>query len=527
MLAEGFAQQPVLAGPQVRRQAPLFGGLPGRLPARAAVLGVDGDGAIILQGGRASGIRPGCELALVDRKREGAGVRVRVVSAELTRSRAMVIGTRAHRDTESLVQVADLFELERWVVPDEPILHVWIPETDLSSAQLYELGSRLQQLTASIPHVRWVSEPLADLPTHVLSWRSNSWQLHHDDTVQALGRQLGFESLRHILESSSAEVRLFVHLPVPSALRNRIGLGRESNDAIEVTTSPSQAVYLLVGRLHRGHLEYSWIRPDVVAGDEAISPLPMQTRWLPFEEGERACQHLGLELEELAGRLGNIRAWLTLDSPKHSFFPYRLALYRQPGNELRLGDQSLVGAAAETSYGALDAELRHHYRLTAGEQYGLVLRAEPADVADKSVPRRYLYVFLIDSSGRSTLFFPHGSYGSVENFLPELMPAENGAPVEIPLGRQPSLEIDRPWGVDTYFLLTTDEQIPDPYVLHFDGVRSADVSTRHPLERLLRNRGARTRSGSIEVPTTWSIHRVSYEAAEEPEGISVPRFLLE
>ncbi|MCP4658929.1 MAG: hypothetical protein GY856_26250 [bacterium] len=99
--------------------------------------------------------------------------------------------------------------------------------------------------------------------------------------------------------------------------------------------------------------------------------------------------------------------------------------------------------------------------------------------------------------------------------MPEPPGADENHPTEIPIGPQPVLEITAPWGIDTYFLLTTSEPIPDPFVLDSEGVLGPDLSRGHPLERLLRNRGVSKRGKSLLTPTTWSIDRVSYEILRE------------
>ena len=66
--------------------------------------------------------------------------------------------------------------------------------------------------------------------------------------------------------------------------------------------------------------------------------------------------------------------------------------------------------------------------------------------------------------------------------------------------------------VDTYFLLTTDEPLPNPSILEWDGVRSPPSPPRTPLEQLLALTASGTRSISILTPSSWSIDQVVYEA---------------
>ena len=143
-----------------------------------------------------------------------------------------------------------------------------------------------------------------------------------------------------------------------------------------------------------------------------------------------------------AGALMEIDGWIAPEWHRlqsHTPFPYRLAIRRQ--RDGTWADGVVFG----------------------NETYALYLRAErlPADI-----PPRYVYVFVIDSHGRRVLL--HGT-SSVENRVPRL----GRAPNEILLG---TFDVVPPYGIDTYHLLTTDEPLPNPRVLEWDGIRSASTS---------------------------------------------------
>jgi uncharacterized caspase-like protein len=134
--------------------------------------------------------------------------------------------------------------------------------------------------------------------------------------------------------------------------------------------------------------------------------------------------------------------WDRLQSPDNGQFPYRLAIRR-------LRDHSW---ADDVLFGY--------------ESYELYLRAGhlPSDI-----PPRYIYVFVIDSHGRRVLLY---GASSVENRFPLPGPA----PSEISLGTTATFEVVPPYGRDAYYLLTTDEPLPNPRVLEWEGVRSAAAS---------------------------------------------------
>jgi hypothetical protein len=132
------------------------------------------------------------------------------------------------------------------------------------------------------------------------------------------------------------------------------------------------------------------------------------------------------------------RRWYEVESPPS---PYRLVV-RHRGN--------VVGEGGV---------------LMAGKSYELGVSGEPA------LPPRYLYVFVVDSAGRSTLLFPES--GSVEN--------------RFPLSTLGAFTVQPPYGRDTFYLLATDEALPNPWILEWDGVRA-------PLQ------------------SAWSLYKTSFES---------------
>jgi len=187
------------------------------------------------------------------------------------------------------------------------------------------------------------------------------------------------------------------------------------------------------------------------------------------------------ELRALLQHLRTIHAWHLLESPPGSRFPYRLALRRKR-----------------------DQVLPRESGVIGDERYEIVLQAAmplPAKIAP-----RYIYAFAVDSNGKSTLLFPFITSGSVENRFPTSPP-----PTEIELGDASSFQVGPPYGVDTYFLLSTDEPLPNPAILDWDGVRSP-AHPQTPLGQLLAMTASGTRSIALLTPSSWSIEKVVYES---------------
>lgn len=247
----------------------------------------------------------------------------------------------------------------------------------------------------------------------------------------------------------------------------KIGVGRNGTVAVD---DPTRADYILAGRYHDGSMEYAWVRPLVAKNDRRNSGLPQRTAWA------RDAARLRKDLLKLR----RLHAWHVLESPPDTPAPYRLGLRREKTQE-HVRDGTLIG----------------------GETYSIVLRSPPSPTRTKL----YYYAFVIDSHGRSYLAFPPS--GSVENRFP----IDDSAPSEVRIGNASTFRILRPYGVDTYFLLATEEPLPNPSILAWDGVRAPKWTRPHtPLEELLLRTITGARGTRPLVTTRWSIERVTFES---------------
>lgn len=211
-------------------------------------------------------------------------------------------------------------------------------------------------------------------------------------------------------------------------------------DGIAVVDRPQDADYLLARRSDRNRGEYAWVRPGV---SDRASGLPQRTAWTSKP----------MQLRRDLVTLRRIHSWLSLTSPHDPKTAYHLAVRDERTRRL-VRDATIAG----------------------GRTYSIVLRAsEPLPVE-----RRHYYVFVVDSNGNSRLVFPRT--GSVENRFP----SGDSATAEIALGDPSLFRITRPYGLDTYFLLSTEEPLPNPSLLEWDGVRArrALIATRWSIERI-------------------------------------------
>ncbi|HKR62667.1 MAG TPA: caspase family protein [Thermoanaerobaculia bacterium] len=215
--------------------------------------------------------------------------------------------------------------------------------------------------------------------------------------------------------------------------------GEASMDGVVAVRDPRDADYILTRRAN----ESAWLR----RGNNRS--LPPQTSWTSD----------ATQLRRDLVTLRRIHGWLSLSSPA-SPAPYHLTVRDEQTSQLV------------------------HDGIVIGDRVcSIVLRAPSPPTS-----ARYYYVFVLDTLGNSHLVFP--KTGSAENRFP----LANTAPLEIPLGRPSAFRIAPPYGVDTYILLSTEEPLPNPGILEWDGVR------------------ARRALGV----TAWSIERVTLESVAPP-----------
>lgn len=476
--AEMPFQEPVLAGNAEARLQPFLGVRRDRQGDRT-VVGIEKvrDGTVFVQGGWANGLSLGSELRLLnDRESE---IRLTITALRgLARSEARVQPTGGA--LPRTIRSGGLLEVVGWAAPPGRPLRVWMPRLSLNVEDITTLARELEHVAAR-RGIHWINDPTESTPTHLLRRGSREWELiGPNGEIQRVGPD---ESDVYLAVTKiPATASLFVQLPAPAVWIDELAIGcGDTRGAIHAADGADDADYILVGRYADHALGYAWIRPLVRSSDRRKSGLPLRTAWLTENDGERDAMHI--VIGDAIRRLRRIHAWHLLESPAEMRFPYRLGI--RADRDRQWSGDSVVGE----------------------EKYELVLRA-----ASESLPRarpRYIYAFTIDSFGKSVLLFPRN--GSVENRFPLPVATSADPPAEISLGAPGTFEVVPPYGVDTYFLLTTDDPLPNPWILEWDGVR-AGTRPRTGIEELLLITGSGARSRFRSVTSTWSIERVVVES---------------
>ena len=441
--AGGYNQDPELAGSLTRRHAPLFGGdMSGQDHAvRLNIVRAQGPENVELQGGTALGLTIGTELVRAAGTPHRAPLRLRINRVrDLLASHATVV-QGAWQD----LRPGDEFEIvHRGTSPDRPF-RIWLPPMIQDTAGALRLASDLRiALGAS---ATWVDDPTVIAPTHLVYWNGREWiQSPPSKQPVSLGPHPTAAQIVASLGSDGPPPRLFMNLPPSRTFRERLAGAGTADFAAEMMSDVDDADYVLIGRARSGRSEHAWALrafSNQFGSSTRLSPmpLPVRTAWGSEATDREVCQSGGLR--DCLSRLAKLHHWLTVKGPEeNSRFPYRLGF--EP-----LASQTTV--ATDT--------------LPAGS-YRLLLKGDPHSIQQVQdtwgIQPRYIYVFVVDQLGQSSLLFPNDSSKDKENWLPTAaqLKQPSSAPFQVPLGDSGIMTVHEPFGTDTYIMLTSARPIP-------------------------------------------------------------------
>ncbi len=482
------SQDPGLEGSAERRAAPLFtppmGGAQGKpVVAMAAVK----DGLAELRGGAAMGLSEGATLV-----RAGAGPQVRLTVKEVLGFARATARVAAPQDGDLAgVATGDLFEVERPALAAPEPLRIEVGEP-LPLAAVEAAARALAPLKAA-KGLFLVADPVAEAPTHVLSWRGGAWRLTDPDGREAaLGARVDAAAVLKALRpgvKGGAPPALFVRLPVPAEVAARLPWPADARAPVVAERDPARADDLLAGRPGIAGPEYALLRRGATAKAGACATdlqVPARTDWQPLPTkaqllaegpaGMTPVQALAARLDGLGLRLGRVHAWLTLRAPQDDpDFPWRLEITEggRPAGEAAVGPQAKLSLA--------------------------LVRTGPGAV------QRFPYVFAIDCKGAIDVAWPEPGR------QPDKVPAAGAAGDRIPLN---TVDLDGTVGRYTFLLMAADEPIPSVETIVQGAVTRGPPPQPDTLEGLLLGLG-RSR-GLAKQMEKFVLQRASLLAAPPP-----------
>jgi uncharacterized caspase-like protein len=473
----GRDQHPVLAGAEARKKQNLFGIDTDNLENKTVVAVLKkGDGEIIVQGGIAVGLREGTELAKIRNSPDEPEILVKV-SEERGLNKCVVTIVKGD---ENNIKPGDLFEVTRWVIPDDMTLNIYIPETDYSLDDLLNLAKDLSKLEHE-KSINFSDEPVNEKNNYELYYLNSVWKLKNliSGKAEDLGSKPNAGAIKKLFQGNN--VTLFVNFPpsieMVEEINTKLGI---QNGAIKLT-GQKEAKYFLSGRIINDKLSYAFCLPEKVNIENSFSSLPLITDWIDISGTGKIKDEVN-KLIDITYQLAKLNAWLTLEVPEdEGSFPYRLAL-------------------KNSATGSLVTE----GNIIEGEIYGLALVLDSLLLKDWDKSKRWIYVLGIDSYGGISLLYP--KTGNVENREPD---KSNPLPAEISLGNKKLFKVSAPFGPDTYILLTSNDQIPNPELMESKGVKTRSAGSGNPLLNLFSNLGTTTRGSSPILPADWSLNRIT------------------
>ncbi|NQV72263.1 caspase family protein [bacterium] len=483
MKSKGMKQEPVIVGNEDRMSQPLFGGASSESnPHQVLVASID-DKDIFLQGGLATGIREGTELI------SDAGARY-VVEQNLGMSQSIAVALEG----APMPTAGEALTIDKFVPSASSPLRVHVPPATLDYATLEALATDWDSLNP-------ILDPTEQVPNHILYF-DTVWHLLTSSGEEVdLGPSPSAKKVKAALvePADGSSVVLFISYPPFDSFGDRLQedlatAGRET----ALIESFSDAEYLLAGIWSGGEFKYAWILRESTQA-ESNSPAPPRTDWRLVTLSRLISASL---LTTDLGKLDVIWSWINLQSPPgDKAFPYEIAGFKNT----KTGEMRVQGDS-----------------LTLGEQYNLVLKTTSSRIQDAqmnavitNVGKRYLYVFALDRDGNGTLLYPTAQDGNVENDINFF----TSLPLEMTIPSQGALfNVTAPVGVDSFFLLSSAEALPQPDILTFSGVRTRSTpdGEQTDLSKLLFGLGGSTRSIRQPVPLNWSLEKITVRSIDNP-----------
>jgi Caspase domain len=471
--SNGKKQEPVMAGTAGRQQQTLFGIEKGSMPDKSlvAVAGLTNNG-VLLQGGFALGIYKDNELIKV----HGKDTVLLVVDTVLGINRALSSVKKGDIHT---IQPGELFEISNWASPGAPLLKLYIPPGNFSEVKISQLARLDQQLKIS-KKVNWVNHLEKTDPYTCIFFDDGKCFIHLDSMANL---ELKDYSIENILSICKKDSSVFFELPFSSAFSNSLLSAFKRNKSIVIVHDASEANYTVCGTIDENGLPAYGLRRLQTSAKDSLELMPVQTKFFPlYKNNAPANDPVADSLYEYAMRLAKIRGWLQLAGPQGSaaHFPYQLEVY----------DADINKPITSGSYRIHDNIALH---IVAGPE-----------LRDYLSGPRYIYIFGIDRSGSMQLIYPEESDGNGLNRFPRMKGNEMEMDINIT-----SYAVPEPSGTDSFFLLTTNDPIPN-YSLIFNqpGVRSP--VQKSPMGDLLGLGNIESRGLPHTLPENWSIQKLSF-----------------
>jgi hypothetical protein len=472
-------QDPTIAGLQARQEQTLFGIGKGKLSDRLTIpVASVQNGKVIFLAGFAQGLQPGNELSVASTTSGIANTKIKLVTVDgINKSTGTVVSGNI-----SSVKPGQLFEVTNWVSPKTPLLKLFI----LPNQYSFEQADAIRQLAIQLKQsgkVNMITDLSASDPYLTIFYSNNTCNV----SIQGAGTQQILTPTPDIIAKLANGKPVFFNLPAPADAATAIKQ-KFAKKNILFTDNVMDAQYLLYGILNEeNNMAYGW-RGLWMTVKNNLESMPAQTGHIALRDASgESVNRLSTGLSDYAMRLAKLRYWITLSGPvnANNYFPFRLQFVR--ANNQPVSNNSVK----------------------IGESYDL-------QMVDYSKPNekpteKFVYVFTMDKDGQMTLLYPDETDGNQNNKFPKYkeFPSWNERLKVIPLLK---LQASEPVGTDHYFMIASEQQIPDyASLFNQDGIganKRGGVATDNPFDVLL-DMESETVSGrggpAVTTGYTWNL----------------------
>lgn len=477
--SNGKKQEPVMAGSMDRQKQTLFGMSKGLVPDQTQIALLDDPKnpisrkRVLLQGGFAVGLRKANELINL----QGTDTLVRlIVDTVLGPNRSQA---RFLKGTWNDLKAGEMFTVSNWISSPGPLLRIYMPPAPNEKLYSEWISTGVQLKKNRIGE--WITELDQKDPEQSVYVDPGGFQLNAQGKRTTLGINPSWAQIQKMLQPKQS---LYWELPPSPAVAQALLkiIEWRNNPNIQLVDRAEEATYWLIGTLNeKNQLAYRLRRAEVSAKD-SMGSLPLLTRSIAVQPNEANSIDAAMDtIYEQAQQLARIRGWLQLAGPvnESSEFPFDLVL------------------RSKTTQQPLTTDT---YRI--GERIQLFLEVND-DYNRASVKKRFVYLFQIDRNGKMQLLYPNPDDGNVDNQFPRYNSGELIRSSYLTGG-----EVGGPVGTDTYYLLSTDEAIPN-YATVFEQAGVRGISTAFPLKRVLMTGLEGSTRNASTTPTNWSLTRRS------------------
>lgn len=471
--SDGVVQEPVMAGDINRMEGTLFGLAKGTLTNKI-LIPVDSviGNRVKVEAGIVIGLHAGNELT----KANGT-TKIKITSIlgpDLSEGEII--------DGDKNIKPGELFEVTNWVSSSAPFLKIYIPDTKLNFQQVLQYA---KIVGGARNEIHLINDFLSNDPDISFYYTNGKWW-YNDATKGKL-------RLKDFAENNIAQIagkqKVNINIPAPQALSDSLKSFLSVYKNLQIVADPNDAQYALYGTVDSNNvLNYGLVRTQLSAKD-SLAMMPVQTKTFELkEDNNESYNYVTDSIAEYAMRLSKVRGWLNLVPPQNDKFPFKLELRKY-------NSKQVIGSEG----------------IKVGEKFNLYFVNEKDFASKWDGQQKFIYVFDIDQSGTMTLLYPDPNSGNINKF-PVL--DENDEPV-----LEKKLDADNfaggePAGTDNFYLLATDEAIPN-YDIVFDqkGVQARGMSGPFGNLLSLGNRNLTRAINITKTPANWVLQRMAVKTS--------------